>query len=93
MALYGYNLSFKVLLRVGGWVVGWVGGWVGGRVPDFNATSGPQLTAEADFSSVKLVSWGQVWQYSLILVRHPDLRKKEVLNTLKIWSTAEHRVI
>ena len=50
MALYGYNLSFKVLLRVGG------------RVPDFNATSGPQLTAEADFSSVKLVSWGQVWQ-------------------------------
>ena len=50
MALYGYNLSFKVLLRVGG------------RVPDFNATSGPQLTAEADFSSVKVVSHGQVWQ-------------------------------
>ena len=50
MALYGYNLSFKVLLRVGG------------QVPNFNTTSGPQLTAEADFSSVKLVSWCQVGQ-------------------------------
>ena len=28
---------------------------MGGRVPNFNATSGPQLTAEAEFSSVKLV--------------------------------------
>ena len=31
---------------------------MGGRIPDFNATNGPHLTAEA--SSVKLVSWGQV---------------------------------
>ena len=50
MALYGYNFSFKVLLRVGG------------RAPNFNAISGPLLTVEADFSSVKLVSWGQVGQ-------------------------------
>ena len=35
----------------------------------------------------------KVMKYSLTLVRHPDLRKKEGLNTLKIWSTAEHRVI
>ena len=54
MALYGEKLSFKVSLRSDG--------WVGGRVPDYNATSGPQLTAEADISSVRLVSWGQVWQ-------------------------------
>ena len=51
MALYGEKLSFKVSLRVGG------------RVPNYNATSGPQLTAEAEFESVELVSWGQVWQY------------------------------
>ena len=50
MALYGEKLSFKVSLRVGG------------RVPNYNATSGPQLTAEAEFESVELVSWGQVWQ-------------------------------
>ena len=37
MALYGEKLSFKVSLRVGG------------RVPNYNATSGPQLTAEAEF--------------------------------------------
>ena len=55
MALYGEKLSFKVSLRVGG--------RVGGRVPNYNATSGPQLTAEAEFKSVELVSWGQVWQY------------------------------
>ena len=54
MALYGEKLSFKVSLRVGG--------RVGGRVPNYNATSGPQLTAEAEFESVELVSWGQVWQ-------------------------------
>ena len=35
---------------------------MGGRVPNYNATSGPQLTAEAEFESVELVSWGQVWQ-------------------------------
>ena len=63
MALYGYNLSFKVLLRVGG------------RVPDFNATSGPQLTAEADFSPVKLVSWGQVWQKGSFIHLVKRLRK------------------
>ena len=62
MALYGEKLSFKVSLRVGGRVGGWTGGWVGGRVPNYNATSGPQLTAEAEFESVELVSWGQVWQ-------------------------------
>ena len=50
MALYGYNLSFKVLLRVGG------------QAPNFNAASGPLLTDEADFSSVKLVSSGQLLQ-------------------------------
>ena len=50
MALYGEKLSFKVSLRVGG------------RVPNYNATSGPLLTAEAEFESVELVSWGQVWQ-------------------------------
>ena len=50
MALYGEKLSFKVSLRVGG------------LVPNYNATSGPQLTAEAEFESVELVSWGQVWQ-------------------------------
>ena len=53
MALYGEKLSFKVSLRVGGWE---------DRVPNYNATSGPQLTAEAEFESVELVSWGQVWQ-------------------------------
>ena len=37
-------------------------GWVGRLVPDINATSGPQLADEADFSSVKFVSWGQVWK-------------------------------
>ena len=58
MALYGEKLSFKVSLRVGGRVVG----RVSGRVPNYNATSGPQLTAEAEFESVELVSWGQVWQ-------------------------------
>ena len=50
MALYGEKLSFKVSLRVGG------------QVPNYNATSGPKLTAEAEFESVELVSWGQVWQ-------------------------------
>ena len=50
MALYGEKLSFKDSLRVGG------------RVPNYNATSGPLLTAEAEFESVELVSWGQVWQ-------------------------------
>ena len=55
MALYGEKLSFKVSLRVGG------------RVPNYNATSGPQLTAEAEFESVELVSWGQVWQYHVTL--------------------------
>ena len=54
MALYGEKLSFKVSLRVGGRVGGWL--------PNYNATSGPQLTAEAEFESVELVSWGQVWQ-------------------------------
>ena len=59
MALYDKKLSLKVLLRSDG--------WVGGRVPDYNATSGRQLTAEADISSVRLVSWGQVWQYDIEL--------------------------
>ena len=36
--------------------------WMGGRVPGYNAHSGPELTYEADFISVKLVSWGEVWQ-------------------------------
>ena len=48
MAVYGEKLRFEVLL--------WSGGWV----PDYNATSGPQLTAEADISSVGFVSWSQV---------------------------------
>ena len=61
MALYGEKLSFKVSLRSDGWT----GRRVGGRVADYNATSGPQLTAEADISSVRLVSWGQVWQKSI----------------------------
>ena len=55
MALYGEKLSFKVSLRVGG------------RVPNYNVTSGPQLIAEAEFESVELVSWGQVWQYHITL--------------------------
>ena len=45
-----------------------------GRVPDYNATSCPQLTAEADISSVRLVSWGQVWK-SL----YPNLMNKRLL--------------
>ena len=45
MALYGYSLRFKVLLRVDGWDT------------DFNDAVGPQLTAEAEFSLVELVSW------------------------------------
>ena len=49
MALYGYNLSFKVLLGSDS--------WVGVLVPYYNASSGPQLTAEAEFSLVELVSW------------------------------------
>ena len=53
-ALNGEKLSFKVSLPVGG------------RVPNYNATSGPQLTAEAEFRSVELVSWGQVWQQNYI---------------------------
>ena len=53
MALYGEKLSFKVSLRVGGWE---------DRVPNYNATSGPQLTAEAEFESDEFISWGQVWQ-------------------------------
>ena len=64
MALYGEKLSFEVLLQVGGWT--WVGGRVGdrvgGRIPNYNATSCPQLTAEAELESVELVSCGQVWQ-------------------------------
>ena len=35
---------------------GWVDGRTDGRVPNLNATSGPQLTDEAEFSSVELVS-------------------------------------
>ena len=31
-----------------------------GWVLDYNATSCPQLTAEAEFESVELVSWGQM---------------------------------
>ena len=71
MALYGEKLSFKVSLRVGGWtwVGGRMGGRVGGRIPNYNATSGPQLTAEAEFKSVELVSWGQVWQLCFLLHR------------------------
>ena len=38
VALYGYALSFKVFPRMGG------------QVPDINAISGPQLTAEAQLS-------------------------------------------
>ena len=30
-----------------------------GRVPDYNDTGGPQLIAEAEFSPVKQVIWGQ----------------------------------
>ena len=60
MALYGEKLSFKVSLRVGG------------RVPNYNATSGPQLTAEAEFESVELVSWGQVWQKGMTYSSDPQ---------------------
>ena len=42
MALYGYKLTFKVLLWVDDWMDGGVGGWLDGRmgqqVPDYNAT-------------------------------------------------------
>ena len=40
----------------GGWVDGQTDGQTDGRVPNLNATSGLQLTDEAEFSSVKLVS-------------------------------------
>ena len=49
---------------MGGRVDGWMGGWPGGPLLDYNASNGPQLTAEADFSSVKLVNWGQVAIFS-----------------------------
>ena len=39
---------------------------MGGQMPDYNATGGPQLTAEAEFRSLELVSWGQVWQQNYI---------------------------
>ena len=48
-------------------------GWMDGRVPDCTATSGPKLTAEAEFSSVKLVSWGQVWQKLTIFVSNTGI--------------------
>ena len=48
------------ITRVQKFCCGWVDGRTGERVPDSNATSGPQLTAEAEFSSVKLVSWGWI---------------------------------
>ena len=72
MALYGEKLSFKVSLRVGG------------RVPNYNATSGPQLTAEAEFESVELVSWGQVWQKppsKLFVLLKLQLLKQELFRT------------
>ena len=62
MALYGEKLSFKVSLRVGGRVGGWVNGRVVDGYPIIMPLSGPQLTAEAEFESVELVSWGQVCQ-------------------------------
>ena len=40
-------------------------GWMDEWVHEFNATNGPQLSAEAEFRSVELVSWGQVLQYTL----------------------------
>ena len=43
---------------------------MGGRVPNYNATSCSQLTAEAEFESVELVSWGQVWQQAGDKVDH-----------------------
>ena len=41
---------------------GWVDGRMDRREPEFNATRGPQLSTKAEFRSVDLVSWGQVWQ-------------------------------
>ena len=48
-------MSFKVLR----WLKVW---WSDGRVVVYNATCSPNLSAEADLSWAKLVSWGRVWQ-------------------------------
>ena len=41
----------------------WGAGRTDGRTEsDFNAMYGPNWSAEAEFRSVELVSWGQVWQ-------------------------------
>ena len=38
-------------------------------VSDLSATNGPNLSVDAELRSVELVSWGQVWQYFIFILK------------------------